>query len=67
MCCARDGGRAWSGNDRETADSTVSSSPLLSSPRKAGIQYAAALPFCHQRLGILDRPLSQAMTIQPLA
>jgi hypothetical protein len=30
--------------------------------RKRGIQYAAALPFHRWRLGILDRPLSRAMT-----
>ena len=31
-------------------------------PRKRSIQYAAAFRFHHWRLGILDRPLSRAMT-----
>jgi hypothetical protein len=31
-------------------------------PRKRGIQYAAASRFCHEHSGILGRPLSRAMT-----
>jgi hypothetical protein len=33
-------------------------------PAKAGIQYAASYRFNHRRLGILDRPPSQAMTME---
>ena len=36
-------------------------------PRKRGIQYAAASRFDHGRLGILDRPLSRATTTENVA
>jgi len=37
------------------------------SPRRRGIQYAAAHRFRHDRLGVLDRPLSRAMTVSYVA
>jgi hypothetical protein len=39
----------------------------MSCPAKAGIQYAAAFRFYYRGLGILDRPLSQAMTAHIVA
>src|SRR5882724_13444904 len=36
-------------------------------PANAGIQYAAALRFHHERLGILDHPLSRVMTVESAA
>jgi len=39
-----------------------SSSTDRHTPRKRSIQYAAASRLDHWRLGILDRPLSRAMT-----
>ena len=36
-------------------------------PRKRSIQYAAASRFHHWHLGILDRPLSRAMTVEGVA
>src|ERR1700687_4350755 len=33
-------------------------------PRARGIQHATASPFEHWRLGVLDRPLSRAMTTE---
>jgi hypothetical protein len=49
-------------------DVAESAPPRAVIPRgKRGIQYAAAVRFYHWGLGVLDRPLSQAMTTESVA